>query len=305
MDEPRRPGRAASLPLEPQRGHAPGRRRSSQSAGGAARRRDVAFLRCAYSSQAEPGSSAPTSPSGCSPPGDDVVVLDKLTYSGQSGEPRGHRRSSSSTATSAIATAVAAGGAPAATRSSTSPPRRTSTARSSARPTSAGRSSSERRCCSRKCARDRCPLRPGLDGRGLRRPRRRRLLGRDRSGQAVEPVQRREGGRRPPHPGVRADVRRQRLDHARLEHLRAEPVPGEADPAVRRRTRSRESRCPIYGDGQQVRDWLYVEDHCAGIETRAARGRSGRGLQRRRRRRARERGGRRPRSCGSPAPTSR
>lgn len=23
---------------------------------------------------------------------------------------------------------------------------------------------------------------------------------------------------------------------------------------------------PIYGDGQQVRDWLYVEDHCAAIE---------------------------------------
>lgn len=24
---------------------------------------------------------------------------------------------------------------------------------------------------------------------------------------------------------------------------------------------------PIYGDGQQVRDWLYVDDHCAAIET--------------------------------------
>jgi len=24
---------------------------------------------------------------------------------------------------------------------------------------------------------------------------------------------------------------------------------------------------PIYGDGQQVRDWLYVEDHCRAIET--------------------------------------
>jgi len=24
---------------------------------------------------------------------------------------------------------------------------------------------------------------------------------------------------------------------------------------------------PLYGDGQQVRDWLYVDDHCAGIET--------------------------------------
>jgi len=25
-------------------------------------------------------------------------------------------------------------------------------------------------------------------------------------------------------------------------------------------------KLPIYGDGQQVRDWLHVEDHCAGIE---------------------------------------
>jgi dTDP-glucose 4,6-dehydratase len=24
---------------------------------------------------------------------------------------------------------------------------------------------------------------------------------------------------------------------------------------------------PIYGDGKQIRDWLWVEDHCAGIET--------------------------------------
>jgi dTDP-glucose 4,6-dehydratase len=24
---------------------------------------------------------------------------------------------------------------------------------------------------------------------------------------------------------------------------------------------------PIYGDGRQIRDWLWVEDHCAGIET--------------------------------------
>ena len=29
---------------------------------------------------------------------------------------------------------------------------------------------------------------------------------------------------------------------------------------------------PIYGDGQQVRDWLYVEDHCKAIETVIASG---------------------------------
>ncbi|HVN40547.1 MAG TPA: dTDP-glucose 4,6-dehydratase [Myxococcota bacterium] len=32
---------------------------------------------------------------------------------------------------------------------------------------------------------------------------------------------------------------------------------------------------PIYGDGGNVRDWLYVEDHCAGILTALERGRPG------------------------------
>ena len=32
---------------------------------------------------------------------------------------------------------------------------------------------------------------------------------------------------------------------------------------------------PIYGDGQQVRDWLYVDDHCAGIRAVLSQGRSG------------------------------
>lgn len=32
---------------------------------------------------------------------------------------------------------------------------------------------------------------------------------------------------------------------------------------------------PIYGDGQNVRDWLYVEDHCRGIELILQRGRVG------------------------------
>jgi dTDP-glucose 4,6-dehydratase len=32
---------------------------------------------------------------------------------------------------------------------------------------------------------------------------------------------------------------------------------------------------PVYGDGLQVRDWLYVEDHCAAIHTVLSRGRPG------------------------------
>ncbi len=34
-------------------------------------------------------------------------------------------------------------------------------------------------------------------------------------------------------------------------------------------------RLPIYGDGQYVRDWLHVEDHCAGIHQVLQRGRPG------------------------------
>lgn len=32
---------------------------------------------------------------------------------------------------------------------------------------------------------------------------------------------------------------------------------------------------PIYGDGKNIRDWLYVEDHCSGIEAVLERGRLG------------------------------
>jgi len=32
---------------------------------------------------------------------------------------------------------------------------------------------------------------------------------------------------------------------------------------------------PVYGDGQNVRDWLYVEDHCEAIRTVLARGKTG------------------------------
>ena len=35
--------------------------------------------------------------------------------------------------------------------------------------------------------------------------------------------------------------------------------------AITRMTRN--EPIPVYGDGQQVRDWLFVEDHCAAIET--------------------------------------
>ena len=37
----------------------------------------------------------------------------------------------------------------------------------------------------------------------------------------------------------------------------------------------REEALPIYGDGRQIRDWLYVDDHCAALRCIIARGRPG------------------------------
>jgi dTDP-glucose 4,6-dehydratase len=32
---------------------------------------------------------------------------------------------------------------------------------------------------------------------------------------------------------------------------------------------------PVYGDGMQVRDWLYVDDHCRGVMAALGKGREG------------------------------
>jgi dTDP-glucose 4,6-dehydratase len=37
-------------------------------------------------------------------------------------------------------------------------------------------------------------------------------------------------------------------------------------------------RLPVYGDGQQVRDWLHVRDHCAAIEAIVCRAEAGEGF---------------------------
>lgn len=37
----------------------------------------------------------------------------------------------------------------------------------------------------------------------------------------------------------------------------------------------REKKIPIYGTGKNIRDWIYVEDHCSGIEAVLSRGRLG------------------------------
>lgn len=37
----------------------------------------------------------------------------------------------------------------------------------------------------------------------------------------------------------------------------------------------RDEKVPVYGDGKNIRDWLYVEDHCSAIEAVLRRGRNG------------------------------
>jgi len=62
--------------------------------------------------------------------------------------------------------------------------------------------------------------------------------------------------------------------HPRLQHLWVVPVPGEDHPALRDQ-RPRGQAAPIYGDGTAVRDYIFVEDHCRGIDTALRRGSPG------------------------------
>ena len=53
-------------------------------------------------------------------------------------------------------------------------------------------------------------------------------------------------------------------DHQLLQQLRPLSISGKTHPAdYRQRLRGKE--LPVYGDGKNVRDWLYVGDHCEAI----------------------------------------
>ena len=199
--------------------------------------------------------------------GDEVVVLDKLTYAGNRANLDGVEHEFHE-GDIADAGRRREGRRAAATRSSTSPPRRTSTARSSARP-----SSSRTDVLGTQVLLDHARaaaalrLRPGLDRRGLRRHRARRAAcTEDDAAAPVEPVLGVEGRRRPAGARLRAHLRRRRVDHARLEHLRPAPVPREADPALRHERARRPAAAASTATAGSVRDWLHVDDHCAGIE---------------------------------------
>ena len=173
--------------------------------------------------------------------GEDVVVLDKFTYAGNPANlpedielpPRRHRDRARMSTRSARSM-----------RSSTSPPRRTWTARSSGpedfvRTDVLGTLVAARRRAEALSAR----FVQVSDGRGLRRRRAGLVVARGRSAAPLEPVQRGEGRRRPAGARGGADVRRQRIDHARLEHVRARTSIRRRCCRSSRRTRSTASRC--------------------------------------------------------------
>jgi dTDP-glucose 4,6-dehydratase len=109
----------------------------------------------------------------------------------------------------------------------------------------------------------RVPLPARVDRRGVRlaRARRSRVL-RDDAVRAEQPVLGVEGGVRSPGARVSPHVRPADAHDQLLEQLRPAPVSREADPADDRQ-RARGKPLPVYGDGRNVRDWLYVGDHCA------------------------------------------
>ena len=236
--------------------------------------------------------------------GEDVVVLDKLTYSGNRANlPDGVEFHHGDIA---VPEDVAAGGA----RLRRDRQLRSRDARRPLDPQRRGvrpHRVPRHPGAARAPARVGAEARPGLDGRGLRGPRGGWLLARDRRAAAVEPVQRGEVRRRPARPCLRPHVRRRRLDHPRLEHVRPEPVSGEVHPAVRHERARRRGAAAVRrrppGPGLALRRGSLRRDRA-----RPPRGRPGRDLQRRRRRRAREhRGGSTAdradrRRSGAPAP---
>ena len=117
----------------------------------------------------------------------------------------------------------------------------------------------------------------------------------------VEPVLGVEDRRRPAGARLRAHLRRRRAASRAARTTTGRASTRRSSCRSSSRTRSTASRCRVYGDGRQRREWLHAEDYSLGDRARAARGAAGRGLQRRRPG-AREHGGRAAGSSTSPAP---
>ena len=135
--------------------------------------------------------------------------------------------------------------------------------------------------------RARRPPRARLDRRGLRRHRGGLRLARGRRAAPELALLGLQGRRRPAGAGRGAHLRRRRRDHARLEQLRAEPVPREADPAVHHEPARRRAGAGLRRRPPVARLHLRrgsLRGHRDGARARRQR----RDLQRRRRQRDRE-----------------
>ena len=180
--------------------------------------------------------------------GDEVVVLDKLTYAGTLRTSTA-RTSSSSSATSP--TRKRSRGRVRAASAVVNFAAETHVDRSILGPREVDRHEHHRRC--RRCSSGLATPAGGcvqvstdevygdLEAGGSSQ--------RGRPAPPVEPVQRDQGRRRPPGHGLRPHLRGRRPRHARLEHVRAEPVSGEAAPALphERARRRAAARCTATG----------------------------------------------------------
>ena len=163
-------------------------------------------------------------------------------------------------------------------RSSTSPPRRTSTARSTTR---------RRSCAPTSCgafelleaARRHLKERPSESFRFLHVSTDEvygtlgatGAFSEDDALRAQLALRRLEGRRRPPGARLPRDLRLPVLLTNCSNNYGPFQFPEKLDPADDPERARGEEPLPIYGDGGNVRDWLYVEDHCDGHPARAAR----------------------------------
>ena len=247
-----------------------GRARAAALARGPARvpraaARSVAFPRCACSSPAAPGSSAPTSSGGSLAAGDEVVVLDKLTYAGNRGEPRRrrarvprgrHRRCRTTSPTAARGLRRDRQLRRRDARRPLDPRRDRLRAHRVLRHAGAARAGArERRRAS-------CRSRPTRSTATSSR------AARAKETDPLEPsspycVAKAAGDLHIPAYvrtfGVNASITRGSNTYGPNQY------PEKLIPLFVTNALEGEP-LPLYGDGRQVRDWLYVEDHCAGIE---------------------------------------
>ena len=237
--------------------------------------------------------------------GDEVVVLDKLTYAGRRENLAGPRRRRFVARRDRGPRGRRAARSRASTRSSTSPPRRTSTARSPS-PTRSSRTHARRHlraarggARARACATCRSrPTRSTARSRRARSPRTSPL-------QPVLALQRDEGRRRPARrsptstpTGCETVICRGSNNYGPYQY------PEKLIPLMVLNALHGDP-LPVYGDGMQVRNWIYVEDFARGDRPRARARRARRGLQRRRPRRVPEHRGRQAHHRADRAPTSR